>query len=289
MLHLVQSLYERTRSKNLCMAGGVALNCMTNKLIAEKGPFTHMYVQPAANDAGTAIGAAFVIWNSCLKRAYRDRIVHAYWGPSFSNRQIEKALCAHGLVYEQSEDVERQVARRLSQNQIIGWFQGAMEFGPRALGNRSLLADPRDPLMRDKLNARVKHREPFRPYAASVLAEQASSWFQIVEPSPLSDFMLIAYAAREDVKDRMPAVVHVDGTCRLQTVSAATNARYHKLISQFFEITGVPLVLNTSFNDQEPIVCTPEHAIHTFLKTEMDGLAIGDFFVDKRRNDGRDL
>jgi carbamoyltransferase len=169
----------------------------------------------------------------------------------------------------------------LSEGRIVGWFQGAMEFGPRALGNRSLLADPRDPNMKQTLNDRIKHRESFRPFAPSVLAEEAGSWFEIRKPTPAAELMLMAYPAREHQRARIPAVLHVDGTGRVQLVRREANPRYHRLISEFFRLTGVPMVLNTSFNDNEPIVCTPRDAIETFQKTQIDCLALGDLLVSR--------
>ncbi|MEN8217070.1 MAG: carbamoyltransferase C-terminal domain-containing protein, partial [Pseudomonadota bacterium] len=180
--------------------------------------------------------------------------------------------------------IEREVAELISQNNIVGFFQGGMEIGPRALGNRSLLADPRHPDMRGILNRKVKHREYFRPLAPSVLDEEAKNWFHIKKETSAADFMLMAYPVKEEVRDQIPAVVHVDGTSRIQRVKKETNPRYHLLISEFQKLTGVPIVLNTSFNDSEPIVCTPKDAINTFLKTEIDYLALGNFIVSKADN-----
>ncbi|MDC3955554.1 carbamoyltransferase family protein [Polyangium jinanense] len=281
--HMMLHLARRTRSKNLCMAGGVALNCVANRIAFEASPFERLYVQPAAHDAGTALGAALYIWHGMLSHPERSPLRHAYTGPSFDDDAIERALASSGLVYERVADIERKVAELIAGGDIVGWFQGAMEYGPRALGNRSLLADPRSPTMKEVLNDRVKHREPFRPFAPSVLVEEAGRWFCIGKSADASDFMLIAYPARPEQRERIPAVVHVDGTSRVQTVRRETNPRYHKLISAFQAITGVPMLLNTSFNDSEPIVCTPEHAIETFKGTRIDALAIGDFLVDARK------
>ncbi len=189
-----------------------------------------------------------------------------------------------GLVYERSEAIEEEVACLLSQQAVVGFFQGRMEIGPRALGNRSLLTDPRNPRAREILNQKVKHREYFRPFAPSVLHEEAKHWFHIQKDTTAAEFMLMAYPIRDQLRDRVPAVLHVDGTSRIQTVRRETNPRYHKLISAFFRLTGVPMVLNTSFNDSEPIVCSPADAIDTFLKTDIDFLAIGDFLVSKAAN-----
>ena len=286
VLNLADHLHKLTGTKNLCLAGGVTLNCVTNQRIFAGGPFDQLYVQPAAHDAGTALGAATYVWHQELGNARREPMAHAYWGPEFSADDIESALRRRGLRYERTENVERDVARLLSEGNIVGFFQGRMEIGPRALGNRSLLADPRDPGMRDLLNQKVKHREYFRPFAPSVLAEEASRWFEIGKATSASDFMLMAYRVPEPLRSRIPAVLHEDGTSRVQTVRRATNPRFHRLISEFQTITGVPIVLNTSFNDSEPIVCSPDDAVDTFLKTQIDYLAIGDFLVAKQANLG---
>lgn len=284
LLHMAEKLHAKTGSENLCIAGGVALNCVANSVAFEKGPFRHLYVQPASHDAGTAIGAAYFIWHQILGRPERDVMQHAYWGPAFSNEQIEERLRAHGLRYRRSDHLELEVAKLISEGNIVGFFQGRMELGPRALGNRSLLADPRNSNMREILNHKVKHREYFRPLAPSVLAEAASEWFAIGKETLTNDFMLMTYPARAHLRDRIPAVLHVDGSSRIQTVRSATNPRYHRLISEFLALTGVPIVLNTSFNDSEPIVCSPDDAIHTFQKTQIDYLAIGDFIVTRAEN-----
>ncbi|MDC0671972.1 carbamoyltransferase family protein [Nannocystis radixulma] len=278
--HMVDHLAARTGSRNLCMAGGVALNCVANRVAFEASSFERLYVHPAAHDAGTALGAALFVWHGLLGHRERTPMHTPYTGPAFANDTIEAELQRSGLVYRRVPDVEQAAAALLADGKIVGWFQGALEFGPRALGNRSLLADPRAPDMKDILNARVKHRESFRPFAPSVLVEEAGQWFDIAKPSPTADFMLLAYPARPEVRDRIPAVVHVDGTSRIQTVRSETNPRYHRLISAFFRLTGVPMVLNTSFNDNEPIVCSPSDAIRTFRETRIDALAIGDFLVE---------
>jgi carbamoyltransferase len=282
LLHVVEYLYQHTTSTNLCMAGGVALNCISNNVIHTQGPFTNIYIQPAAHDAGTALGAALTIWYQQFAGERQQVMRQVYLGPSFSNEEILPTLQGTSVSYQHMSAIEQNVARLLSEGKIVGWFQGAMEFGPRALGNRSLLADPRDKNMWDILNLKVKHREEFRPLAPSVLDEVAQDWFEIDKPTMASDFMLLTYPAKKEIRSKIPAVVHVDGTSRIQTVRKETNAKYHALISHFFQITGVPLVLNTSFNDNEPIVCTPQDAVATFLRTpEMDYLAIGDFLVSR--------
>ena len=281
VLHMAEHLHKTTGSDHLCLAGGVALNCVTNRFVFENGPFKQIFVQPTSHDAGTAIGAAYWIRHNVLGESGRSTMEHAYWGPAYSGERIKQALEAQGLRYRVSKRLEEEVAGFISEDKIVAFFQGRMETGPRALGNRSLLANPTHPQMRDILNAKVKHREYFRPLAPSVLSEEADAWFEIAKPTDAIDYMLMTYPARAEMADRIPAVVHIDGSCRVQAVRKETNPRYHRVISEFQKLTGVPIVLNTSFNDSEPIVCTPEDAIATFLKTEIDVLAIGDYLVFK--------
>ena len=284
VLHLVKHLFARTRVNSLCLAGGVALNCVTNQHAFERGPFACLFVQPAAHDAGTAIGAALYVWHHVLGRDRTECMKGPYLGPSFSSSRIEREIRRHGLKCTLSDDIEKDVAQRLSEGYLVGYFQGRMEVGPRALGNRSLLADPRDPNMREILNKRIKHRESFRPFAPSVLYEEAKRWFQIGKETPACEYMLMAYPVRDGMREKIPAVVHVDGTSRIQAVRREANPRYYRLICEFHKLTGVPMVLNTSFNDSEPIVCTPEDAIRTFLKSKIDFLAVGDFLVSMEEN-----
>ena len=284
VMHMVNYLYAQTGSANLCLAGGVALNCVSNSFAFEEGPFANLYVQPAAHDGGTAIGAAYYIWNHLLDQQPRDVMDHAYWGPAYSDSEIETQLQARGLRYRCTEHLEQEVAQLISEDNIVAFFQGRMEAGPRALGNRSLLANPRNRQMRDLLNAKVKHREYFRPLAPSVLAEEAETWFTIKKTTSAADFMLMTYPVQEHARTKIPAVIHEDGSSRIQAVRKETNPRYHRVISEFYKLTGVPVVMNTSFNDSEPIVCSPQDAIHTFMKTEIDYLAIGNFIVCKAEN-----
>jgi carbamoyltransferase len=281
LLHMTRYLHKRTKSQNLCIAGGIGLNCVANQVVLRDGPFDNIYIQPAANDAGTAIGAAFILWISAVENTTKNIMRDVYLGPSFSVSEIETTLKQYCLNYKRIDNIEGKVAELLSKRNIVAWFQGRMEFGPRALGNRSLLADPRDPEVRELLNSKIKHRESFRPFALSVLDEKAQDWFNISKPSSLSDFMLSVYPAKESVRDKILGGIHVDGTSRLQTVKKRDNPKFHKLISEFFALTEVPLLLNTSFNDSEPIVCTPKHAIDTFIETEIDYLAIGNFLVKR--------
>jgi carbamoyltransferase len=286
VLHQINALYrlvaERTKQPTnaLAYAGGVAFNCVANGKIFDATPFEHLYIQPAAGDAGLAIGAAFYVWHQVLGQPRRFVMEHAYWGPEFSDADIRRALERHGLAYRQldRETLVRETAQRIAQGKVVGWFQGRMEWGPRALGNRSIVVDPRRPEMKDILNKRVKHREPFRPFAPSVLEEYTGEYYEHSYPSP---FMLLAYKVRPEKRDEISAPTHVDGTGRLQTVSQKTNPLYWQLIDAFRQLTGVPVVLNTSFNENEPIVCTPDEAIDCFLRTHMDVLAIGSFLVER--------
>ncbi|MBE0370345.1 carbamoyltransferase family protein [Pseudoalteromonas aurantia] len=280
LLHLAKSAHELTGSNNLCMAGGVALNCVANTVLFEEGPFENLYIQPAANDAGTALGAALWAYHGVLQSNTRvPQPEHTYLGSSFDDVEIRAVLDNADVSYTQHDDLAEQVAQLLAQGKVIGWFQGAMEFGPRALGNRSLLADPRDPEMVKRLNRLVKHREDHRPFCPSVLTEYADQWFEIKKQAEAARYMLMAYPANEQLKDKIPAVVHIDGTSRIQRVDKVSNPNYHALISAFNRLTGVPMLLNTSFNDREPIVCTPQNAVNTLMRTNIDFLAIGSYLV----------
>ena len=277
-LHLLRTLWERTRILNLCLAGGVALNAVANGRILAETPFEQLYIQPAAGDSGTAVGAAYFVWNQVLGGPRNFVMEHAYTGPAFSEGEIEQALREAGLEAHRLDDDElfATVAARIAAGDVVGWFQGRMEFGPRALGHRSIVADPRSEAMKDVLNARIKHREPFRPFAPSVLAERVGDWYDQDYPSP---FMVLVYKTAAEKRELVPAVNHVDDTGRVQSVEARVAPRYHRLISEFERLTGVPIVLNTSFNENEPIVMTPRDALDTFLKTRMDVLALGNYLV----------
>jgi carbamoyltransferase len=277
-LHLAQTLWERTRIPNLCLAGGVALNAVANGRILPETPFEQLYIQPAAGDSGTAVGAAYYVWNQELGQPRGFVMDHAYTGPEFSDEEIRAAIDAAGIEAERLDDdaLFSTVAERIAAGDVVGWFQGRMEFGPRALGHRSIVADPRSASMKDVLNARIKHREPFRPFAPSILAERVGDWYEQDYPSP---FMVLVYKTARDKRDRIPAVNHVDDTGRVQSVDAGVAPRYHRLISEFERQTGVPIVLNTSFNENEPIVMTPSDALETFQKTRMDVLALGNYVL----------
>jgi len=284
-LGMLQRLAEQTQLKSVCLAGGVAFNCVANGKIPGETPFENVYVHPAAGDAGLAVGAALYIWHQVLGKPRSFVMEHAYWGPGFSAGETRKAIDAArlgqtGFAVAQldEEKLLERTAKIIGEGNILGWFQGRAEWGPRALGNRSIVADPRRPEMKEILNRRIKHREIFRPFAPSILAEAAGEWFEKSHPSP---FMTMAYSVRPEKRDKIPAPTHVDGTGRLQTVTKTANPRYWRLIKEVERQTGVPVVLNTSFNDNEPIVCKPQEAIDCFLRTQMDALVLGEFLITK--------
>lgn len=284
-LGMLKKLAAETGAKAVCLAGGVAFNCVANGKIFEQTPFEKVYVHPAAGDAGLAVGAAYHVWHQTLAKPRTFVMEHAYWGPGYTTEEIRTALNSSdvangGFILSDLPESElmRQTAAIIAQGKILGWYQGRAEWGPRALGNRSIVADPRRPEMKEILNRRIKHREIFRPFAPSILEEKTADWFEQSHPSP---FMTLAYAVKSDKRDKIPAPTHVDGTGRLQTVSKQANPRYHALISEFERQTGVPVVLNTSFNDNEPIVCRPEEAIDCFLRTQMDALVLGNLLITR--------
>jgi len=286
------ALAQKTGEKSLCLAGGVAFNCLANGKIFERTPFERVFVQPAAGDAGLAVGAAFAVEHQILGRPRKFVMDHAAWGPEFSGKQMRTAIenghASNGdeRIEELGEDaLVQSAARHIAEGKIVGWFQGRVEWGPRALGQRSILADPRRAEMKDILNRRIKHREIFRPFAPSILEEAASEYFEYSHPSP---FMTFAYPVRPAKRELIPAPTHVDGTARLQTVSRAANPLYWKLLRAFGDRTGVPVVLNTSFNDNEPIVCRPEEALDCFRRTQMDVLVMGNFILEKKSAAARD-
>jgi carbamoyltransferase len=284
-LGMLKKLAERTRLKAVCLAGGVAFNCVANGKIFDATPFEQVYVHPAAGDAGLAVGAAFYVWHQVLGKPRSFVMDHAYWGPGYPKEEIRRAIESNGIAqkgYQVAEVPEEVLMKRtatsIADGEIVGWFQGRAEWGPRALGNRSIVADPRRVEMKEILNRRIKHREIFRPFAPSILAEATPEYFEKSHPSP---FMTLAYSVRPEKREKIPAPTHVDGTGRLQTVTRDANPRYHALISAFRDLTGVPVVLNTSFNDNEPIVCRPEEALDCFLRTQMDTLVLDDFLITK--------
>jgi carbamoyltransferase len=286
--HLLGVLHERCGLTDLALAGGCAMNSVANGKVRRMTPFRRVYVQAAAGDAGGAIGSAFAVWHKLDgKRTFV--MDHAYWGPEFGAADITKLLAAHGselsgagcTVEEISDEAVlcHRTARSIADGQVVGWFQGRMEWGPRALGNRSILCDPRRADMKALLNAKIKRRESFRPFAPSVLEEAVSEWFEEDDAVP---FMMQVFQIREEKRKLIPAVTHVDGSGRLQTVSPQTNPRYHRLIEEFRRLTAVPMVLNTSFNENEPVVCRPEQALDCFLRTKMDLLVMGDLMISRK-------
>jgi len=285
ILHVVRALVKKFPQRDLCMVGGVALNCVANAKILEMTEVRRIWVPPCASDTGAPFGSALWHYHQTLGYPRGFELAHAFYGQQYSEAEIERALSAAGLRYQRIPEAQliRRVAQDLADGQIVGWFQGRFEMGPRALGNRSILADPRRPEMRDVLNTKVKKREPFRPFAPAVLLERASEFFEIDQPDP---FMTLAPRVRAAKRTAIPAAVHVDGTGRIQTVERSANARYYALIEEFGRLTGVPVLLNTSFNRKEPIVASPEDAIDCYLKSEMDVLVLGDFYTTDRGPEG---
>lgn len=281
-LEYLRRLHDRVPEKAVVMAGGVALNVLANGLIRQQTPFEDVWVQPAANDSGTAIGAAQYVMHHVLSKPRTWTMTHAYTGPVYEEQDCVNALKDAGFFAEATRYDDAQlfevVAKRITEGAVVGWYQGRAELGPRALGNRSIVCDPRRHDMKDILNARIKHREPFRPFAPSVLEENVGDWFEDPYDSP---YMLMAFKVREDKLGQIPAITHEDGTARVQTVSKATNPRYWGLIDSFERLTSVPVLLNTSFNENEPIVCTPGEATDCFARTDMDVLVLGSYVVDR--------
>jgi carbamoyltransferase len=274
ILHMVNDLHARTGMKYLCMAGGVALNCVSNGRIIREGPFEDLWVQPAAGDAGGALGAALFVHNTILGKPRATRMEHCYWGPEYSDAAIQQYLEARGAPFRTltRDEMIRETARQLDQEQaVVGWFQGRTEWGPRSLGARSILADARNEENWQRVNLKIKFRESFRPFAPAVLADKTSEWFDIDRESP---YMLLVCQVREG--RHIPAVTHVDGSARLQTVTRESHAEFYDLLSEFDQRTGCPVMINTSFNVRgEPIVLSPEHAYLCFMRTNMDVLVLG--------------
>jgi carbamoyltransferase len=272
-------LHEKTQCDNLCMAGGVALNCVMNAVIRDNTPFKNIWVQPAAGDAGTAYGAA--LWVDAQQRNNefeRFEMDHVYWGPEYDDEEIEQFLKWTKVPYRKLNNVAEETAAILAEDKVIGWYQGRMEFGPRALGSRSILASPMNANMQQRLNE-IKDREDFRPVAPVVLEEDAGDWFENAEYSP---FMLFVYNVKKDKADKIPAVRHVDNTARIQTINRQQHSLYYDLLKEFKKKTGVPVLINTSFNTRgEPIVCTPRDAIECFWTSPFDALVINSFLLEK--------
>jgi carbamoyltransferase len=288
MVRQAADLYRRTGRKNLCIAGGVGLNCVANRAILDRTPFDEIFIQPAAGDDGGALGAALEVYYSALKNERRPGRFSPYLGPEFSADDIREYLSFRGLAFREfgePRDLIPLTAAALENNAVIGWFQGRMEYGPRALGSRSILADPRFEENKERVNAKIKFREEFRPFAPSVAAEAAGEFFDLPQESP---YMLLVGQVRPE-RRVIPAITHVDGSARVQTVAAEDNSLYHDLIAEFGRRTGVPVLLNTSFNIRgQPIVCTPHDAVNTFLATDIDYLVMDRFLLDKAQMAGID-
>ncbi len=314
ILKLINKIHSDLKIPNLCMAGGVALNCVANGYIAEHGPFKNIWVQPAAGDAGGSVGAAYLLWHDYLKNKRKlnhnsDSMKGAYLGPEFTDDQIETYLTSVNAQYKKIslDELTKKTASLLAKNNVIGWFQDKMEFGPRALGNRSILGDPRSPSMQSIMNLKIKYRESFRPFAPSILAEHAYDYFALTYSSPYMLFVSKVNEAHHikienEQKDlfgidllalprsTIPAVTHVDYSARIQTVHSETNPKYYKLIKEFHAITGCPVIVNTSFNVRgEPIVYSPQNAYECFMSTEMDYLVIGSFLLSKTQQPQKNL
>jgi carbamoyltransferase len=289
VFHVLRALHKKTRLPRLCLAGGCAMNSVANGKIRSNTPFEDIYIQPAAGDNGTALGAAYYVWNQRLGRERRFTMKHAYWGPEFDDRHLSSVLkewsgrlesegCTQRII-DNEKELAQWAAIKIIEGKVVGWFQGRMEWGARALGNRSILADPRRSDMREIINTKIKFREKFRPFAPSVLEEHVKEYFIGAHPDP---YMIQVYPVHPDKKEVIPAVTHVDGSCRLQTVSRNSNPLYWELIHTFGEQTGVPILLNTSFNENEPIVHRPGEALDCFLRTKMDALVLGRHALEKQ-------
>jgi carbamoyltransferase len=289
LFHLLNALARRYGHAAIALAGGCAYNSVANGKIRDRTSFEHCYLQSAAGDAGGAIGAAFAVWHRGGARS--AEMTHAFWGPSFTDAELGALLAKRGAAIAAEGCSARRIdddngliettARAIADGLVVGWFQGRMEWGPRALGNRSILGDPRRADMKDILNLKIKRRESFRPFAPSILREAVADWFERDDDVP---FMLQVFPIRPERRGQIPAVTHVDGTGRLQTVDRASNPRYYALIEAFFRLTGVPMVLNTSFNENEPVVCRPEEALDCFLRTKMDVLVLGNHVILRVRS-----
>ena len=287
--NLLNSLYQKYKKNNLTLAGGCAMNSVANGKIFRSTSFKNVYIQSAAGDAGGAIGCAYMVASKLGLKRKNFQMKHAYLGPSFDNNYIKNIIdknqiriinsnCKIEFIQEE-EKICSSTAKLISQGKVIGWFQGRMEWGPRALGNRSILGDPRLSNMKDILNVKIKRRESFRPFAPSILREYVSEWFEEEHDVP---FMMQVFQIKKNKRKLVPAITHVDGSGRLQTVDGETNNRYYKLIKEFNKLTGVPIVLNTSFNENEPVVCRPDEALETFLRTKMDVLILGNWKIERK-------
>ncbi len=281
VLHQLNFLYKETKTTNLCLAGGAAMNSAFNGKIIKKTKFESLYIPPFPDDTGVSVGAALYEYYRSSKNTKRFQIKHNYFGPNYSNSEIKKTLLSFKIKARIYNDIEKVVAKKIAEGKLIGWFQGKMEFGQRALGNRSILADPRLNGVKDKLNLAVKFREKFRPFAPAVLEESANEYFELPKNVKVP-FMESVYPVKRDKQKYIPSVVFIDGTGRLQTVSKNTNSRFHKLIKEFNKLTGIPIIINTSFNlNGEPIVCSPLDAIKTFYSCGLDILVLENWLIEK--------
>lgn len=279
IMHLLQRLHELTGMKNVCLGGGVAMNCVANGMVVEKTPFENLFVSSSPDDGGTSIGAALYAHNALLGGTRAPHEAHNFWGPGYDEAEIRAALDLFRIRCEKTQDAHRVAAELIAAGKIVAWFTGRLEFGERALGHRSIICDPRDASMKDRVNSAVKFREAFRPFAPSILEEKTAEYFQHPVPTP---FMEKALSVIPEKRSLIPAVVHNDGTARLQTVPASGNDRFRNLIIEFEKLTGIPIVLNTSFNLQgEPIVCNPKDAIRTFFTSGLDALFLEDYLIKK--------
>ena len=287
-LNILNNLFKKYKNENLCISGGCGMNSVANGKILNNTNFKNIYVQPAAGDAGGSIGAAYASYFKNKKNKKNFQMTHSYWGTSFDDKQILKTIneneikiknqnCKHEKILD-DESLCKIVSKMISEGKVVGWFQDKMEWGPRALGNRSILGDPRRADMKDILNIKIKRRESFRPFAPSILREHVKDWFEQEDDVP---FMMKVYQVKKNKRHEIPAVTHVDGSGRLQTVKQETNSKYYNLIKQFYNLTNVPILLNTSFNENEPIVSKPEEALDCFLRTKMDVLVLGNNLIQR--------
>ncbi|MCK4859032.1 MAG: carbamoyltransferase [Candidatus Omnitrophica bacterium] len=276
--HILNHLYKKTGLKSIALAGGCIQNSLANGKIADMTSFENIYIPPAAYDAGGAIGSAFYLWNQILDKPREFVMNSPFWGPSFDEKEIKQILEKKAVKYEKLDEKEliRRASKNIADGKVVGWFQGRTECGPRALGNRSILADPRKKEMKDVLNSRIKKREWFRPFAPSILEEKAGEYFESSLPVP---FMEKVYKIRKEKRELIPAICHIDGTGRMQSVNYEINPKYYDLIKEFENLTGIPIVLNTSLNENEPIVNTPQDALNCFLRTKMDVLVLENFYI----------
>ncbi|MCW8830319.1 MAG: carbamoyltransferase, partial [Gammaproteobacteria bacterium] len=287
--NLLDAAHNKYKIDNLTLSGGCAMNSVANGKVYRRSKFKNVYIQSAAGDAGGAIGAAYIVASKTGDLSQPYYMNHAYWGPGYSNDYVKSLLDSESknldpehFIIKQLDDVTElctHTAKAISEAKVVGWFQGRLEWGPRALGNRSIVCDPRRADMKDILNLKIKRRESFRPFAPSILRENVSEWFE--EDDDVL-FMMQVFQIREEKRKQIPAVSHVDGSGRLQTVLKSTNPRYHQLISAFKQITGIPIILNTSFNENEPVVCKPEEALACFLRTKMDILVLGNYYIERK-------